>query len=470
MEKMICLLLAFVFALSLCACGESEKTPPKPEGLQAGFAQIKLTPESGTPMGGYGNSLKKLSTNLSHYLYAICLALSDGTDTVLLISLDLGSSSEDLLVPVRQKISQATGIPEKQIILCATHTHSAPDLEVADQNPQAAKALQQWIDGCAQIAQEAIADMAPAKIAGTTVETDGLAFVRHYKMKDGTYAGPNFGVWEVGIEDYAMESDEQMVMAKFDREGDKADILMMNFQAHATFTGGMELTLISSDCVGVTRDYVKDKTGMEVIYFTGDAGNQNNRSNILEDATGDDINAWAARLGDYAIGALDSMEDLSGDDIRISHKTQTCNVWKITDPETIAKAREVQQLFADTDRDTGNTLARKYGFSSVYHAGAVIGHLDMDPTEELELNAISVGELALVTAPYEMFSREGNKIKAESPFAVTAILGYAGPHMGYIPSQEAYDYGCYESQTALFEAGTAEILAQQYVDMLSSLK
>ena len=40
----------------------------------------------------------------------------------------------------------------------------------------------------------------------------------------------------------------------------------------------------------------------------------------------------------------------------------------------------------------------------------------------------------------------------------------------YLPSTDAYDYGCYESYTSVFAKGTAENLQVRYVEMLESLK
>lgn len=41
---------------------------------------------------------------------------------------------------------------------------------------------------------------------------------------------------------------------------------------------------------------------------------------------------------------------------------------------------------------------------------------------------------------------------------------------GYLPTMDAYDYGCYESYTSYFAKGTAEQLQVKYVEMLESLQ
>ena len=86
------------------------------------------------------------------------------------------------------------------------------------------------------------------------------------------------------------------------------------------------------------------------------------------------------------------------------------------------------------------------------------------------MNTLSVGNLAMVVAPFEMFSTHSNYIKANTPYDFTVILTCADNVMGYIPSQKMYDEGCYESTTANYAPGTGEIVAEQYVTMLKEMK
>lgn len=473
MKRLFCACLAALLVLSLVACGKekAEETSgiPKVESFSVGYGKVDVTPESGTPMGGYGHPLTKLSTTVSDPLYIIFIAMSDGEDTVLMCAMDIVNSSEYFVTAARKKIAEETGVPEDQIIMCATHNHSSPDLgTTACSNAQGQKAYDQWINGAVEAAKIALKDMAPATIQGGKTETEGLAFVRHYLMNDGTYAGDNFGNWASMIKDYALPVDNELVVVKFAREN-KKDIMLLNFQVHPCFEAGDTLTVISADAPGATRDYVAEQTGAEVVYFTGAAGNQNYKSLILQDITNDTKQQWAQKLGDYAINT--TLTDISGQDIKFTYETYTGDVWKVDDVEKYQHAKEVYELFQQTDRDTATPLAKQYGLASVYEAREIVSHMEnMDDTDTLEMKVISVGDWGIVSAPYEMFGTQGTKIKDESPFSVTTIMAYSGPLKGYIPDQRAYEYGCYESQTAIFVSGTGEILAEKYLEMLQALK
>ena len=474
MKRIICLLLVLLMTFSLVACG-GEKSEKKPweglEGLHVGYGKAAYTPSNGTPMGGYGASMNRLSTGQLSDLYLLCLAITDGEDVFLLYAMDVCTMAEVWVVRARERVSKATGVPENQIIICSTHTHSAPDIGITPEDePVMQETYDKSLAAAEKAAQAALKDLAPATISGAKVETEGMAFVRHFVLSDGSVAGDNFGNWSAGlVTDYAMENDPQMVLAKFEREGAN-DILLMNFQVHPCLESGNDITTFSFDVAGRVRDYLTEQTGMDVIYFTGSAGNQNTSTKLMKDIHNMDSFQYAEKLGNYAIAALENMTPITGDDVKINHYDYTGDVWQINDPVMLEQAKEVAALFNEQGRDAATPLAREYGFHSVYHANAIINHSAMEPTRTMEMNAFNIGGLGLVTAAYEMFSKQGSYIKDNSPFEFTVVCSMAGPHNGYIPSEEAYDYGCYESQTANYVSGTAEIVADKFLEMLNAVK
>ena len=87
-----------------------------------------------------------------------------------------------------------------------------------------------------------------------------------------------------------------------------------------------------------------------------------------------------------------------------------------------------------------------------------------------EIDAANIAGFCFVTAPIEMFAATGMYIKENSPAAFTFVCSCANGAMSYIPTADAYDYGCYESYTSYFAKGTAELLQVKYVEMLESLQ
>ena len=60
---------------------------------------------------------------------------------------------------------------------------------------------------------------------------------------------------------------------------------------------------------------------------------------------------------------------------------------------------------------------------------------------QMEVQAIRLGPLALLSMPVEPFAEIGVALKAGSPFAATMVSGYSNGTLGYLPMAEAYPAG-----------------------------
>ena len=139
--------------------------------------------------------------------------------------------------------------------------------------------------------------------------------------------------------------------------------------------------------------------------------------------------------------------------------------------EKLAEATQVKALYEATDRATGNKLARELGFSSVYHANGVINRSNILEDElPIVLTTYSFGDVSFTASPYEMFADHGRYIKENSPYKMTFVASCANGAMGYLPTQKAFDYGCYESHTGKFTGDTGQRCAELLVDMMTELK
>lgn len=470
MKKLITVFLVFVMVLGLCACGAGES---KTEGLQIGYARESILPEGQVNISGGGNQAQRVSTGYLDILYATCLAVSEDDTTVLLYSTDTLTAKTAWTNEARQMISKATGVPEDNIQIAGTHTHSGPAVGGAEQLVAEWKSV--YLDALVNAAKNAIADQAAATLYGAKVETEQMTFVRHYLMSDGTYAGSNFGDWSSGIVDHATEADEEMLLVKIERGEDKKDILLMNFQAHPTFVFSSNYTYqtLSADFIGVTRDAVEKETGMQFIYFPGSAGNQVATSQITSEngPHNKDHKLYGEALAQYAIDAIATMTaPIEGSGIKTK---KVMLEYKSNDygQDRLADAKLVNQKFLETgDASACNAYAKSLGFHSVYECNGIVSCSQYPATGTMELNVCSFGGIGFVAAPYEMFSNSGMYIKGESPFEFTLISTTTNGYNNYYPTKEAFAYGCYESFTARFASGVAEDTAEQFVQMLKEIQ
>lgn len=482
MKKILCTLMAVLMVCGCFGCSSSEPTtqadteasptaaqttPAPTAALQVGYGRKDINPLDPVPLAGYGNTFNRISVDTLDNLYVTCVAIADAEgNTVLLLTQDLINSS--LSEEVRAQISSATGLSKDHIMLAATHTHSAPDQ--GSTNSAVVSWKTRYVSQCVKAAEAALEDLSSAEISVAKTETEGLNFVRHYLMNDGTYAGDNFGVWTSGTKDHAEENDPGMQLIRFTRNAeDKKDVLLVNWQAHPCKTGGNDKTDISADFIGSTRAYVEQQADVNFAYFTGAAGNQNASSRIAAEAPTQDNKEFGKLLGDYVLKAMENMEAVASGSLQVKHVPFEGQI-DMTMQDKLVEAREVYELQLATDQLTANALAQKYGFSSCHHARAILNRSAMGKSQVINTYVISVGDISFVTAPYEMFAAHGVYIKDNSPFSSTFIISCANGSMGYIPTNLAYDYGCYESHTGRFARGTGDELAESFVSALNELK
>jgi len=475
MKKILSIILVFVLVLGLCACGASGS---KDSGgsFSVGYGREQIMP-SGNKIGlqGYGNAETRISNSFLDYLYATCVAIRDEAGTTILqYHLDLISTNETTYTIIVDAVSEATGLPKENIIISATHTHSAPAIGYDIPGMDAYRIL--LSEQSAKAAQTAIADLSPAEMSAGSVTLEGMNFVRHYIQESGEYVGSNFGDWSASpLKAHAGNGDPEMQILKFTRAAeDKKDILMMNWQAHPCFTDESgNGTNLSADFIGTCRSFVEAQTGCDFIYFTGSAGNQNPSSRLPgENPNGKGVNQmkqFGQKVCEFAFTAMENMEEIGGSGVSCKQDTLTyaSNDYGLDRLEDAKKA--VEMFDKDGNSTAATNYARTLGFTSVYECRGIVANASRPASYTMTLDVVRIGDLGFVAAPYEMFSDSAFQIREGSPFKYTVISSITNHYWNYFPTKDAYENGCYESFTAVFASGIAEATADKFVDMLKAV-
>lgn len=468
MKKWMALLLATVMLLGLTACGGgAENQPEAPAGLQVGFGKQDITPDTtrGILLQG-GDYKNRPSEGLLDKQYVTCIALKEGEQTVLIFTMDYKVATHGFVEPAKILVSGATGIDKANITFNATHTHASAAVRYKWDGVEPVK--EKFNTAAVAAAQEALADLSGAEVYAGSIQTEGLAFVRHYLMDDGTITSGGDGTHAVK---HLHDADTELQVVKFARAAqDKKDIVLLSFPSHATCNeGGLNL---SADYPAPLRDYVAEQTGTLVAFFQGASGDQSPKSKVGKDYNAD-YRDYGKRIGEYAVRALEDLHKLEGQTVNISTKTFTGPVNK-KNVDKIVQAKEVQTLAQNYGQGAPQTqeALKKYGFATYHEANWTVIRSNAGDTMSMDLVTVRVGDgLAFIMAPYEMFGQHGAAIKEKSPFDTTFIItcsDEASP--SYIASTEAFDYNSYESYCTYYEQGTGEKLVEEYVAMLTEMK
>ena len=437
--------------------------------LSVGFGRVEISPTESTPLGGYGNSAERLSQNIEDPLYATCITLTDSADnTVLLFSLDLISCFTEVMNAARQSVSDETDIPVEAIMVAATSTHSGPDLGNTE-DPAIALYIESLKGWMVEAALSALEDRALTRVYITSTKTENLNFVRRYQLQDGSYAGDHFGSFQSApIAVHETEADNQLQLVCFYREN-KPDVILANFQTHLYRNSSATDTDVTADIIAPFRETMERTLGCHFAYFTGASGNVNPTSRIeSENVTANHIEQGQA-LADYALAAYSSFREVPTTSVKIAKTVYNAKV-DHTFSGWGSYAKEAMNYYAQNGELGGyGHIFQSSGIRNMDHLSTVITRSQMPAQQSINLYAISLGDLAFVTVPFEMFDTNGMQIKAGSPYSMTFVLSSANQNYSYLPSEAGFKHGGYEVDTTLFVRGTAEELVTNYLGMLNSL-
>jgi len=444
--------------------------------LQAGFARVNITPMLGVDVRGYYQ--KRFASGVLDELYLDALALCCGDTKVLLMAADLCTIRQELSREIRGYIAEITGVPAEAIYLSASHTHTGPET-VPPSEDSLVNAYDKILQTkAADAARMALDDLKPAKMGFGIGQAPNIAFVRRFRMKDGSIR-TNPGVDNPDIVAPVGEVDERVTVLRFDREG--ADtITLVNFANHPDTVGGDK---ISADWPGFmkrTVEKVLDNT--KCMFFNGAQGDVNHvnvhpRGGYLNDMfmDFDDV----ARGYDHAkyMGRV-----VTGGVLQIFDKVQYVDVdtlgyaQKMIDvpanlpaPEELPEAHRINDLH-NAGRD--NELPYEgMMLTTVVARAARMVRLEHGPESfAMPVSAVSIGNVAFVGIPGEPFTGVGRALKETEGWDLVIPTCLTNGGEGYFPMQEAYDEGGYEAGSSPFRAGVAELLIQEGTALLEQLK
>lgn len=111
------------FVLLLAGCGA---VPPRPEPpkLRAGVARECITPNRNVPLGGYGARQGRPMTGVHDDVWVRALYLECDGRRLLWLTSDLCL----IVREIREAVRQALALRPEELLVCASHSHSAPPL------------------------------------------------------------------------------------------------------------------------------------------------------------------------------------------------------------------------------------------------------------------------------------------------------------------------------------------------------
>ncbi len=444
---------------------ESETEPAEPYtftgDFKVGYARVDITPTEPIPLNT-GDILSRVNEEL----YATCIAIKSGKEIVVLVSLDIKNMGKDTDKNLKSKVKIATGADLENIVINTMHNHSAPCLDAPTGNSAITKWRNDVFAKVSDIAKEAVADLSDARPYIGVGKSTNLASVRRYIYEDGSCRtnGP------APIVKHETEADDNIQIIRFVREN-KKDVVMANWQAHVAHAIGADPGAISGDYVYYARKTVEDGNDDALFaFFLGAAGNINLNVRIKElNRAGGSYVAVGKQLGQEILKTLDDgMTPVNADYVK-SQSTVYKGTLRASTEDEYNRAKAFMALGLNESDPNYQKKLEEYGFEATQEMNLAYRLYNRTGTKDMNIGAISIGDISFVWCGYEMFDTNGMEIKAATPDKMTFILAYSGDALGYIPSINSVPNGSYEVYASDFKYGTGEEVAQKLITLLEYL-
>ena len=417
---------------------------------KVGVATRDISPDWPLFLAGYPN-VERTSDGINDPLFASAIFLSDGTNSIIMVSVDLLMFSPMLARQMREEIEKKTGVPASNIMLSCTHTHSGPMtyqmLSRKGTSPcdsPDSRYMKFFSENVIASAVEAVKNAVPAEIAFTSAQISGVGTNRHDPK------GPR--------------DPECSIIVTRDPISKKLISLSLFYCMHPTVMHE-DSKKVSSDFPGFARKFLNASLGkdLKIIYHTGPAGNQSPRYDVKGQTF-----AEAERLGSILGKAvLESVNKLKGDDFRDDLRICAA-VKKLELPfRTFKPLKEAEATLEAARAKFAKLKAENAGHGPVRTAecdifGAEKAVVLSKAQEKGEIAALvkkynpvevimlGIGDVRIVGFPCEIFVEYGLAVKEKSPLKTFTVTLANGELQGYIVTKDSAAKGGYEAFYAIF--------------------
>jgi len=415
-------------------------------------------------MAGYYSP--RSSTGVHDDLRAKALVLRQGKVSLALVVCDVIHMPAPVVAQARQLIRSATGIPEGNILISATHAHTGPvipgataRLDFGGKEAELARAYTASLPKkIAEAVQQAEAGLKPARLSSAAGSEPTLTFNRRFRMTDGT-VGWNPGKLNPRIVEPAGPIDPEVGVVSIESSDGTPLSTLVNYALHLDTVGGLE---ISADYpYTLARTVAARRPGL-TIFMQGCAGNLNHID--VKSSRPQKGHAEAERIGS-ALGAevIRTISGLDSAPPRLASDSTVVQLGPAThDPSEVDWARTTSATYGQSKPAPFLQLVKAFRILDVE---ALAGKPLEAEIQVMRLNA----ETALVSLPGEIFTELGLAIKKASPFKRTFVVELANGSLGYVPDRKGFGEGNYEAVSARCEPGSGEKLVDAALALLKRM-
>ena len=465
----------FLLSILFCIFVVSSLVPPAQSThaatLSVGTARSDITPPKSVPLWGQFNL--RLSQGVETPLTANVVALEStengkSLDQAVFVSLDLVMTAPVLLTAIKDKVAarDASIVPEK-IVICATHTHTAPalalhlpELPVSDEIMDYPEAIDFTAERIADAVVAAWKNRKPGKMA-FGLDFAVVGFNRRATYADGhavMYGNSN----QPDFRGYEAMEDHDLGTLFFLDENDKLLSIVVNI---ACPSQEVESRLkFNADFWHPVRETLAKRFGNDVVVVawcsaTGDASPHVQYRKAAFDRMRalrgmNEMQEIARKIDRSVADTWEAVRTTASADVPLVHRVETLQLpmRKVTEQDYVHAKAESEKIDAALKANPNKAPAEVDWMAGGWHGGVVKRYesqqKDPDVRFPAMIHVIRLGDTAIFTNPFELFTDYGIQMKARSPAVQTFVIQLTGSVLevgGYLPTEKAIRGGSYSA-------------------------
>jgi hypothetical protein len=393
--------------------------------LRAAAGSVDLRPVVGARLTGFAARLEP-STGIHDPVLARLLLLDDESSRLLWTSCDLVGFDPEDDAELRRRLSAALSIAPNNVLVSCTHTHSGP-CSMPFRGALAA-ADREWLahafDAITEIAASLVASLRPARLTHATETVTGIGYNRQDR------AGP---------------IDERLLVAQISADDGDVIATILNYATHPVVLGPTNL-LFSGDYAGYASRLVEQCVGGVALFVQGSAGDVNPlifRDNERDAGTFKVAEQMGRALASAAERAIKRATVRADARIASSQQIVELPLARPPSPEELSAMRSEWEMRRAMDDEGADGRYATFQLEWAGELACAMTRGEVPRTLRVQLFAVRVGELHVVTFPLEIYSRIGLDVRASTAPHPVIIAGYTNGLLGYAPTDEAIEQGGY---------------------------
>lgn len=434
--------------LFVCLCVSSSHAQ-----LQVGATVVDITPPN-FPVYVNGGMTARQISEINTPVSARAMVLDDGTRRIAMVVVDSCMVPKFLCDDIKTLAATRTKLRADQIMISATHTHTAPSVMGALGTPPDERYIPYMREKVAESIATAEANLQPAHVGWGEINADKFTALRRWIRRTDMIDKDPFGNATVRANMHAARNPETVtgqsgpedpilqVLAFASPEG-KPIAAMANFSMHYFGDKQISADYFGLFCNEFQKRVTETKGGKNEKPFVASLSHGCSgdiwRRDYTKGPDGDynpTISEYSTSLLDLAMKAYNKIEYKPIQTVRLL-ETRLPMMYRLPNAQMLEWSKGAV-------KEMGDRLPKTR--EEVYAQEQLI--LNEIQSTEVVVQGIQIGDIGIATTPNETYALTGLKIKLQSPFKHQMVIELANGGDGYIPPPEQHYFGGYNTWPA----------------------